>query len=276
MELKTRKAGFYAVELNKTVWIIPNYYQNLTPLGTGAYGTVWLVCYWSSTLPNELCSNWCSVTTSCQVVWNLVPLRFPEWIKLCLNLLIVRLFQRLQYYPNFLSPIFLSWTVESANCSHSVDNWMFLALLKIAVRSAWAQFIQLVLIGHLTGIYFVAIFNFVENSGSFGNIWIDNTNFSAAECCLTGEKVAIKKFSRPFQSTIHAKRTHRELKLLRSMNHENIIDMLDVFTPDINASSLQDVFVFFFSHFSFGLWFWRTFAWDGKTAVLIWRLTSAY
>lgn len=75
---------------------------------------------------------------------------------------------------------------------------------------------------------------------------MDNTDFSAAECRLTGEKVAIKKFSRPFQSAIHAKRTHRELKLLRSMNHENIIDMLDVFTPDINAASLQDVLVFFF------------------------------
>ncbi|KAK6111213.1 Mitogen-activated protein kinase pmk-1 [Brugia pahangi] len=106
MELtRTLKPGFYAVELNKTVWIIPNCYQNLTPVGTGAYGTV-----------------------------------------------------------------------------------------------------------------------------------------CAAECRLTGEKVAIKKFSRPFQSAIHAKRTHRELKLLRSMNHENIIDMLDVFTPDINATSLQDVY----------------------------------
>lgn len=99
------KEGYYAVELNKTVWVVPEYYQNLTPVGTGAYGTV-----------------------------------------------------------------------------------------------------------------------------------------CAAECRLTGEKVAIKKFSRPFQSAIHAKRTHRELKLLRSMNHENVIDMLDVFTPDADAASLQDVY----------------------------------
>lgn len=48
MELtRALKPGFYAVELNKTVWIIPNYYQNLTPVGTGAYGTVWLVYYFS-------------------------------------------------------------------------------------------------------------------------------------------------------------------------------------------------------------------------------------
>lgn len=35
------KPGFYKVELNKTVWVIPKHYQNLTPVGTGAYGTVW-------------------------------------------------------------------------------------------------------------------------------------------------------------------------------------------------------------------------------------------
>lgn len=35
------KRGYYTVELNKTVWVVPNYYQNLTPVGTGAYGTVW-------------------------------------------------------------------------------------------------------------------------------------------------------------------------------------------------------------------------------------------
>lgn len=82
------RPGFYKVELNRTVWIIPNRYQNLNPVGTGAYGTV-----------------------------------------------------------------------------------------------------------------------------------------CAAECLTTGEKVAIKKFTRPFQSPIHAKRTHRELRLLRLMNHENVIDM---------------------------------------------------
>jgi hypothetical protein len=29
------KPGYYTVELNRTVWIIPEYYQNLTPVGTG-------------------------------------------------------------------------------------------------------------------------------------------------------------------------------------------------------------------------------------------------
>lgn len=38
---KVIKPGFYSVELNRTVWIVPKYYQDLTPVGTGAYGTVW-------------------------------------------------------------------------------------------------------------------------------------------------------------------------------------------------------------------------------------------
>uniref|UniRef100_A0AAR2L9M6 mitogen-activated protein kinase n=1 Tax=Pygocentrus nattereri TaxID=42514 RepID=A0AAR2L9M6_PYGNA len=38
----------------------------------------------------------------------------------------------------------------------------------------------------------------------------------------TGLKVAVKKLSRPFQSIIHAKRTYRELRLLKHMKHENV------------------------------------------------------
>uniref|UniRef100_A0A665T8Y6 mitogen-activated protein kinase n=1 Tax=Echeneis naucrates TaxID=173247 RepID=A0A665T8Y6_ECHNA len=48
----------------------------------------------------------------------------------------------------------------------------------------------------------------------------------------TKEKVAIKKLYRPFQSLIHAKRAYRELRLLRHIRHENVIYLLDVFTPD--------------------------------------------
>ena len=35
-------------------------------------------------------------------------------------------------------------------------------------------------------------------------------------------RVAIKKIARPFQSQIHAKRTYRELKMLKHMKHENV------------------------------------------------------
>ena len=35
------RSGFYKIELNKTVWEVPKKYQELTPIGTGAYGSVW-------------------------------------------------------------------------------------------------------------------------------------------------------------------------------------------------------------------------------------------
>ena len=35
------KEGFYRVELVKTVWEVPTRYKDLSPIGTGAYGTVW-------------------------------------------------------------------------------------------------------------------------------------------------------------------------------------------------------------------------------------------
>ncbi|CAI2351243.1 unnamed protein product [Caenorhabditis sp. 36 PRJEB53466] len=101
----TPREGYYVVELNRSVWIVPNYYINLTPIGTGAYGTV-----------------------------------------------------------------------------------------------------------------------------------------CAAECTRTGTRVAIKKFNRPFQSIIHARRTYRELRLLRCMRHENIIDLLDVFSPNDSINEIEDVY----------------------------------
>ena len=40
---KPDKPGFYKIELFKTVWEVPERYQDLSPIGTGAYGTVWYV-----------------------------------------------------------------------------------------------------------------------------------------------------------------------------------------------------------------------------------------
>lgn len=57
-------------------------------------------------------------------------------------------------------------------------------------------------------------------------------------------KVAIKKLARPFQSAVHAKRTYRELRLLKHMNHENVIGLLDVFHPGSNTiDSFQQVYL---------------------------------
>uniref|UniRef100_A0A8C7I3N4 mitogen-activated protein kinase n=3 Tax=Oncorhynchus TaxID=8016 RepID=A0A8C7I3N4_ONCKI len=57
----------------------------------------------------------------------------------------------------------------------------------------------------------------------------------------SGQKMAVKKLSRPFQSIIHAKRTYRELRLLKHMKHENVIGLLDVFTPATSLEEFNDV-----------------------------------
>merc|ERR1739846_55789 len=54
--------------------------------------------------------------------------------------------------------------------------------------------------------------------------------------------MAIKKLARPFQSAIHAKRTYRELRMLKHMKHENIIGLLDVFTPAESINDFHDVY----------------------------------
>uniref|UniRef100_A0A3Q3XHZ5 mitogen-activated protein kinase n=1 Tax=Mola mola TaxID=94237 RepID=A0A3Q3XHZ5_MOLML len=59
----------------------------------------------------------------------------------------------------------------------------------------------------------------------------------------TKEKIAIKKLYRPFQSLIHAKRAYRELRLLRHIQHENVICLLDVFTPDCMLEKFQTFYM---------------------------------
>ncbi len=74
--------------------------------------------------------------------------------------------------------------------------------------------------------------------GAYGSVCAAEDQFSESEV-----KIAIKKLSRPFQSPVDAKRTYRELKLLRHMHHENVIDLTDVFTPDRNEGTLADVYL---------------------------------
>lgn len=40
MSLEERPS-FYRQEVNKTIWEVPERYQNLSPVGSGAYGSVW-------------------------------------------------------------------------------------------------------------------------------------------------------------------------------------------------------------------------------------------
>uniref|UniRef100_A0A4W4FNP6 mitogen-activated protein kinase n=1 Tax=Electrophorus electricus TaxID=8005 RepID=A0A4W4FNP6_ELEEL len=60
---------------------------------------------------------------------------------------------------------------------------------------------------------------------------------------FTGSKVAIKKLQRPFQSELFAKRAYRELRLLKHMKHDNVIGLLDVFTPDLSLDMFQDFYL---------------------------------
>ncbi|XP_014229498.1 mitogen-activated protein kinase 14A-like isoform X1 [Trichogramma pretiosum] len=60
---------------------------------------------------------------------------------------------------------------------------------------------------------------------------------------LYRRKVAIKKLARPFQSDIHAKRTFRELRLLRHMHHENVIGLLDVYSPCTSMQDFENVYL---------------------------------
>ncbi|XP_021115594.1 mitogen-activated protein kinase 14 isoform X3 [Heterocephalus glaber] len=73
-------------------------------------------------------------------------------------------------------------------------------------------------------------------SGAYGSV-------CAAFDTKTGLRVAVKKLSRPFQSIIHAKRTYRELRLLKHMKHENVIGLLDVFTPARSLEEFSDVYL---------------------------------
>lgn len=65
----------------------------------------------------------------------------------------------------------------------------------------------------------------------------------AALDTVTQQNVAIKKLSRPFQNVTHAKRAYREFKLMKLVNHKNIIGLLNAFTPQKSLEEFQDVYL---------------------------------
>ncbi|XP_047122579.1 mitogen-activated protein kinase 14 isoform X1 [Hydra vulgaris] len=73
-------------------------------------------------------------------------------------------------------------------------------------------------------------------TGAYGQV-------CSAKDTMTGMQVAIKKLSRPFQSVLHAKRAYREIRLLKHMCHENVISLLDTFTPQQTLEEFQDVYL---------------------------------
>lgn len=65
----------------------------------------------------------------------------------------------------------------------------------------------------------------------------------AAKDNRTGKRVAIKKIPKVLEVLVIAKRTYRELKILRHLRHENIISILDVMQPPEDLSQFEDVYV---------------------------------
>ncbi|XP_071486799.1 uncharacterized protein [Diadema antillarum] len=60
-----------------------------------------------------------------------------------------------------------------------------------------------------------------------------------------GEKVAIKKIPNAFDELTTAKRTFRELKILRHFRHENIIGIREILMPKEPLADIRDVYVVF-------------------------------
>nr|GMD99829.1 mitogen-activated protein kinase homolog MMK1 [Ipomoea batatas] len=58
----------------------------------------------------------------------------------------------------------------------------------------------------------------------------------------TNEHVALKKIANAFDNRIDAKRTLREIKLLRHMDHENIVGIRDIIPPP-QRKSFNDVYI---------------------------------
>jgi p38 MAP kinase len=76
-------------------------------------------------------------------------------------------------------------------------------------------------------------------------IYISN---SSAKDQLTGSSVAIKKIMKPFSTPVLSKRTYRELKLLKHIQHENVSRLYATHTIVtshwcLQIISLGDVFI---------------------------------
>ena len=64
----------------------------------------------------------------------------------------------------------------------------------------------------------------------------------SAKDSTTGEKVAIKKISNAFDNVTDARRTLREIKLLRRLQHENIVLLKDIMKPP-SMDDFNDVYL---------------------------------
>lgn len=73
-------------------------------------------------------------------------------------------------------------------------------------------------------------------SGAYGQV-------CSADDTVRKCKVALKKLARPFQNDIFAKRCYREIRMLCHFDHENILNLIDMFTPNPNLDTFSDVYL---------------------------------
>ena len=81
--------------------------------------------------------------------------------------------------------------------------------------------------------------------GAYGQVCSAVVSSGTSVSSSPGQKlrrVAIKKIKDPLQTETHAKRTCRELKLLKQIVHDNVIGLLDVFTSASTPSEMNDVY----------------------------------
>lgn len=62
---------------------------------------------------------------------------------------------------------------------------------------------------------------------SFVDVYDEETGKESQE--MTSKQVAIKKIMKPFSTSVLAKRTYRELKLMSELRHENLISLEDIY-----------------------------------------------
>ena len=72
-------------------------------------------------------------------------------------------------------------------------------------------------------------------TGAYGHV------FSAKDTSIN-KKVAIKWIHKAFEDVIDAKRVLREIKILKFLEHENIIELLDIQKPQ-DKTSYDDVYI---------------------------------
>ncbi|XP_063716924.1 mitogen-activated protein kinase 14-like [Symsagittifera roscoffensis] len=74
------------------------------------------------------------------------------------------------------------------------------------------------------------------NGGAFGTV-------CSAIDTVTEKEVAIKRMNQPYKSEIHSKRALRELKLLRFVQHDNLISLVDAYTTATSSNMMIDLYL---------------------------------